>query len=182
MKFKRIFLIVMDSLGVGHAEDAHKFNDEGSNTFYHVNEAMKYLNIPNLEKLGVGYLDDYNGINKPKDFKGYIGRLKERSNGKDTMTGHWEMMGLYIEKPFKTFTDTGFPKELLDEFTRRTGKEIIGNISASGTKIIEDLGADSLDAVELIMALEDEFGVEVNDDDAQGIKTVGDIVALVEKL
>ena len=151
MKFKRIFLIVMDSLGVGHAEDAHKFNDEGSNTFYHVNEAMKYLNIPNLEKLGVGYLDDYNGINKPKDFKGYIGRLKERSNGKDTMTGHWEMMGLYIEKPFKTFTDTGFPKELLDEFTRRTGKEIIGNISASGTKIIEDLGEEHMKTGKLII-------------------------------
>ena len=151
MKFKRIFLIVMDSLGVGHAEDAHKFNDEGSNTFYHVNEAMKYLNIPNLEKLGVGYLDDYNGINKPKDFKGYIGRLKERSNGKDTMTGHWEMMGLYIEKPFKTFTDTGFPKELLDEFTRRTGKEIIGNISASGTKIIEDLGEEHMRTGKLII-------------------------------
>ena len=151
MKFKRIFLIVMDSLGVGHAEDANKFNDEGSNTFYNVNEAMNYLNIPNLEKLGVGYLDNYNGINKPKDFKGYVGRLKERSNGKDTMTGHWEMMGLYIEKPFKTFTDTGFPKELLDEFTRRTGKEIIGNISASGTQIIEDLGEEHLNTGKLII-------------------------------
>lgn len=151
MKFKRIFLIVMDSLGVGHAIDADKFNDNGANTLYNINEKMKYLKIPNLEKLGVGYLDNYNGISRPYDFKGYIGRLAERSNGKDTMTGHWEMMGLFIDKPFKTFTDTGFPKELLDEFTRRTGKKVIGNISASGTKIIEDLGEEHLRTGNLII-------------------------------
>ena len=151
MKYNRIFLIVMDSLGVGHAEDADKFNDRGANTFYHINEEMKYLNIPNLEKLGIGYIDNYNGIAKPLDFKGYVGRLKERSNGKDTMTGHWEMMGLYIDKPFKTFTETGFPKELLDEFTKRTGKEILGNISASGTKIIEDLGEEHIKTGKLIV-------------------------------
>ena len=151
MKFKRIFLIVMDSLGVGHAIDADKFNDNGANTLYNINEKMNYLKIPNLEKLGVGYLDNYNGISRPHDFKGYIGRLAERSNGKDTMTGHWEMMGLFIDKPFKTFTDTGFPKELLDEFTRRTGKKVIGNISASGTKIIEDLGEEHLRTGNLII-------------------------------
>ena len=151
MKYNRVFLIVMDSLGVGHAEDAYLFNDEGSNTLYHVNEAMKYLNIPNLEMLGIGYLDNYNGIDRPTNYLGYIGRLKERSNGKDTMTGHWEMMGLYIEKPFKTFTDTGFPKELIDEFTKRTGKEILGNISASGTQIIEDLGEEHLKTGKLIV-------------------------------
>ena len=149
--YKRVFLIVMDSLGVGKAKDAEKYNDLGANTFYNVNESMKYLNIPNLEKLGVGYLDNYNGISKPLNFKGYIGRLEEKSNGKDTMTGHWEMMGLYIDKPFKTFTETGFPKELLDEFTSRTGKEIIGNISASGTQIIEDLGEEHLKTGKLII-------------------------------
>ena len=149
--YKRVFLIVMDSLGVGKAYDADKYNDVGSNTFYNVNEAVKYLNIPNLETLGVGYLDNYNGIKKVKNFKGYIGRLQERSNGKVTMTGHWEMMGLFIDKPFKTFTDTGFPKELLDEFTKRTGKDIIGNISASGTQIIEDLGEEHLKTGKLII-------------------------------
>ena len=151
MKFDRIFLIVLDSLGVGHAEDAKKYNDEGANTLYNINNSVKYLNIPNLEKLGIGYLDNYEGINKVSDFKGYIGRLKEKSNGKDTMTGHWEMMGLYIEKPFKTFTDTGFPKELLDEFKARTGKDVIGNISASGTQIIEDLGEEHLKTGKLII-------------------------------
>lgn len=151
MKFDRVFLIVLDSLGVGHAEDAKKYNDEGANTLYNINNSVKYLNIPNLEKLGIGYLDNYEGINKVSDFKGYIGRLKEKSNGKDTMTGHWEMMGLYIEKPFKTFTDTGFPKELLDEFKARTGKDVIGNISASGTQIIEDLGEEHLKTGKLIV-------------------------------
>ena len=151
MEFKRIILIVMDSLGVGHASDAEKFNDQGSNTLFHINESMKYLNIPNLEKLGVGYLDNYNGIKRPDNFMGYVGRLAERSNGKDTMTGHWEMMGLYIDKPFKTFTETGFPKELIDEFTRLTGKEILGNKSASGTKIIEELGEEHLKTGKLIV-------------------------------
>lgn len=151
MKYNRIFLIVMDSLGIGHAVDANKFNDVGANTLFNINETIKYLKIPNLEKLGIGYLDNYNGISKPNDYLGYIGRLQERSNGKDTMTGHWEMMGLYIDKPFKTFTETGFPKALLDEFTKRTGKEIIGNISASGTKIIEDLGEEHLRTGKLII-------------------------------
>lgn len=151
MEYNRIFLIVMDSLGIGHANDAKEFNDEGANTLYNVNKTMKYLNIPNLEKLGIGYLDNYNGIERKKDFLGYVGRLSEKSNGKDTMTGHWEMMGLYIDKPFKTFTDTGFPKELIDEFTSRTGKEILGNISASGTKIIEELGEEHLKTGKLIV-------------------------------
>jgi len=151
MKFKRIFVIVMDSLGVGHAIDAKDFNDEGSNTFLHISEKMNQFKVPNLEKLGLGHLDDYPNINKIDNYIGYVGRLQEKSKGKDTMTGHWEMMGLYIDKPFKTFTETGFPKELLDEFTRRTGKEVIGNISASGTKIIEDLGEEHLRTGKLIV-------------------------------
>ena len=151
MEFKRIFLIVMDSLGVGHAIDADKYDDNGANTLYNINEKMGYLNVPTLEKLGIGYLDNYNGINKPEKFNSYVGRLAERSNGKDTMTGHWEMMGLYIDKPFKTFTETGFPEDLLDEFRRRTGKDVIGNISASGTKIIEELGEEHLKTGKLIV-------------------------------
>ncbi len=151
MKYNRVFLIVMDSLGIGHAIDAEKFNDNGANTLYHINEAVHYLNIPNLEKLGLAYLDNYNGLNKVDNHIGYVGRLAERSNGKDTMTGHWEMMGLHIEKPFQTFTETGFPKELIDEFTERTGREIIGNISASGTQIIEDLGEEHLKTGKLIV-------------------------------
>ena len=151
MKYKRIFLIVLDSLGVGHAIDANKFNDQGANTLLNISNNVNTFHVPNLEKLGIGYLDNYKNIQKVKDFKGYIGRLKEKSNGKDTMTGHWEMMGLFIEKPFKTFTETGFPKELIDEFKLRTGKDIIGNISASGTKIIEDLGEEHLKTGSLIL-------------------------------
>lgn len=151
MKYKRVFLIVLDSLGVGHAVDADKFNDQGANTLLNISNNVKTFNVQNLEKLGIGHLDDYKNIKKVNDFKGYIGRLKEKSKGKDTMTGHWEMMGLFIEKPFKTFTETGFPKELIDEFTRRSGKKIIGNISASGTKIIEDLGEEHLRTGSLIL-------------------------------
>ena len=151
MKYKRIFLIVLDSLGVGHAIDADKFNDEGSNTLLNISKNVSTFNIPNLEKLGIGYLDEYKNIKKVENYKGYVGRLKEKSNGKDTMTGHWEMMGLFIDKPFKTFTETGFPKELIEEFKRRTGKDIIGNISASGTKIIEDLGEEHLKTGKLIL-------------------------------
>ena len=151
MKYKRIFVIVMDSLGVGHAIDAKDFKDEGSNTLLHISEGMTTFNVPNLEKLGVGHLDNYPTIAKIDNFIGYVGRIQEKSLGKDTMTGHWEMMGLYIESPFKTFTETGFPKKLLDEFTKRTGKEVIGNISASGTKIIEDLGEEHLKTGKLIV-------------------------------
>lgn len=150
-KFKRVFLIVLDSVGIGHANDAAKFGDEGTNTVLHIDRAVKGLELPNLEKMGFGNFDNYLKIKKIQDHKGYIARVAEKSLGKDTMTGHWEIMGLYITKPFQTFTDTGFPKELLDELKRRTGHGIIGNVAASGTEIIKQLGEQHMKSKDLIV-------------------------------
>lgn len=152
-KFKRVFLIVMDSVGIGHAYDAENYGDKGSNTFLHIDQNVEGgLKVPNLEKLGWGVFDNYRNISPKNAIKGaYTARLIEKSLGKDTMTGHWEIMGLHITKPFQTFTDTGFPKELIDELSRRTGHGIIGNISASGTEIIKDLGEEHLRTKDLIV-------------------------------
>lgn len=140
MKYKRIFLIVCDSLGIGDAKDAKLFNDENANTLGHICEKLNGLNVPTLEGLGLGNLGEFVGIPKMKLPLGVIARLEEVSNGKDTMTGHWEMMGLKIEKPFKTFTETGFPKEFIDLFEERTGRKCVGNYAESGTKILDDWG------------------------------------------
>ena len=150
--FDRIFLIVMDSLGIGKAKDAANFGDEGSNTFSHIgNYFEKGLHIPTLNSLGVADLDEIKGtsiINHPHSF---TTRLEEASNGKDTMTGHWEMMGILTTKPFQTFTDTGFPKELIDALERETGHKLIGNYAASGTEILKDLGEDCMKNNHLIV-------------------------------
>ena len=111
-KYKRIFVIVADSMGCGYLDDADKFGDKGSNTLVHIGEKMPNgLNVPTLNKLGMGDLDDIKGTNKVSHPNSYIAKAKEVSNGKDTMTGHWEIMGINTQNPFKTFTDTGFPKE-----------------------------------------------------------------------
>ena len=140
MKFKRVFVLVMDSVGIGGAEDAYKYDDEGSNTILHIAQEFGSIPLKNLEKLGLGKIIDIPGVKKDIETIGYYGRMKELSNGKDTMTGHWEMMGIKTTTPFVTFTDTGFPKELIDLLEEKTGRKIIGNISASGTEIIERLG------------------------------------------
>jgi phosphopentomutase len=140
MKYKRIFLIVCDSLGIGEAKDASLFNDEGANTLAHICENMNGLDVPVLEGLGLGNLGSFKGINKMSLPLGVIARLEEVSNGKDTMTGHWEMMGLKIEQPFQTFTDTGFPKEFIQLFEEKTGRKCVGNYAESGTKILDDWG------------------------------------------
>ena len=151
-KYKRIFLIVMDSLGVGAMKDAHKFNDDGSNTFVHVSNSVGGLNIPTLNKLGINDIDsNIKGTNKVSHPNSYCARMNELSNGKDTMTGHWEMMGVLTTIPFKTFTDTGFPQSLIDELSLKTGKKYIGNISASGTQIIKDLGPRHIETGEVIL-------------------------------
>ena len=152
MKFKRIFLIVTDSAGIGNARDAANFHhvgnhsDLGSNTWKHIAEKMENgINVPTLEALGLGDLDEINGVKAGLIHKNsYAVALNEASNGKDTMTGHWEMMGILTTKPFQTFTDTGFPKELIDELEKRTGHKIIGNKSASGTEILKELGEESI--------------------------------------
>lgn len=142
--YKRIFVIVLDSLGIGAMPDAARFADEGSDTFGHILEKTKTLNIPNLRRLGFLNLKcggDMKGVESPE---GRFMRMREASNGKDTMTGHWEMMGIKTEKPFRTFTEHGFPAELIKELEKQCGKKVIGNKSASGTEIIEELGEEEI--------------------------------------
>ena len=142
--YKRIFVIVLDSLGIGAMPDAARFADEGADTFGHMLEKTKTLNIPNLRRLGFLNLKcggDMKGVESPE---GRFMRMREASNGKDTMTGHWEMMGIKTEKPFRTFTEHGFPAELIKELEKQCGKKVIGNKSASGTEIIEELGEEEI--------------------------------------
>lgn len=139
-KYKRVFLIVCDSLGVGGAHDAAKFHDEGANTLGHICDYMNGLDVPNLEGLGLGSIGEFKGIHPLKCQLAYTARLEEVSNGKDTMTGHWEMMGLKITKPFQTFTETGFPDEFIKLFEEKTGRKCVGNYAESGTKILDDWG------------------------------------------
>lgn len=142
--YKRIFVIVLDSLGIGAMPDAARFADEGADTFGHILEKTKTLNIPNLRRLGFLNLKcggDMKGVESPE---GRFMRMREASNGKDTMTGHWERMGIKTEKPFRTFTEHGFPAELIKELEKQCGKKVIGNKSASGTEIIEELGEEEI--------------------------------------
>ena len=142
--YKRIFVMVLDSLGIGAMPDAARFADEGADTFGHILEKTKTLNIPNLRRLGFLNLKcggDMKGVESPE---GRFMRMREASNGKDTMTGHWEMMGIKTEKPFRTFTEHGFPAELIKELEKQCGKKVIGNKSASGTEIIEELGEEEI--------------------------------------
>lgn len=148
--YQRIFLIVLDSLGIGEAPDAKDYNDVGSNTIGHIAESMK-LNIPNLQAMGYGNIAPIKNVPPTEYSRAFYTKMQEASLGKDTMTGHWEMMGLYTTTPFQTFTDTGFPKELLDELSKRTGRKIVGNISASGTEIIKDLGEHHMKTGDLIV-------------------------------
>lgn len=151
-KFKRIFLIVADSAGVGEEPDADRFGDVGSNTFAHAAESVGGLNVPNMEAMGLGELDDIMGVKVIHDHKdSYCLRCRETSNGKDTMTGHWEMMGINTTKPFQTFTDTGFPEALIKELEEKTGHKIIGNYASSGTVILDELGEQQMKENSLIV-------------------------------
>lgn len=147
MKFKRVFLIILDSLGVGEAIDAKKWNDEGANTLGHI---LKYnpIDYPNLEKMGFLNLVGYKDI---KDVDSYYTKAHPKANGKDTLTGHLEIMGIRTLIPFKTFTNTGFPDDLIKELEKRTGRKIIGNCNASGTEIIKQLGKEQMDTGALIV-------------------------------
>ena len=150
-KYKRVFTIVIDSLGIGEMEDSKKYGDVGVNTLGHISESVDSFKIPNLQKMGIANLDKVKYVEPVEKPLGYIMKLREASNGKDTMTGHWEMMGLHITKPFKTFTDTGFPKELLDELEKQTGHKIVGNKSASGTEILDELGDHQMKTGDMIV-------------------------------
>ncbi|HLR66377.1 phosphopentomutase [Virgibacillus alimentarius] len=149
-KFNRIFLIVMDSVGIGEAPDAHKFNDKGADTLGHIAEHMGGLNMPHLGELGLSNIKEIKGVDKASTPKAHYTKMQEASNGKDTMTGHWELMGLNIKQPFRTFPD-GFPSELINELERKTGRKIIGNKPASGTVIIEELGEEHIQTGALIV-------------------------------
>ncbi|HIS63049.1 MAG TPA: phosphopentomutase [Candidatus Scybalomonas excrementigallinarum] len=173
-KYKRIFTIVLDSLGVGAMPDAKRFGDIGVDTLGHIGQIMKKeggFYAPNLQKFGLGNLHPASEIGKVEKPMAKYTKLEEASNGKDTMTGHWEMMGLKIEQPFQTFTDTGFPKELIEELEKRTGHKVIGNKSASGTEILDELAEEeiatgnmivytSADSVLQICGNEETFGLE----------------------
>lgn len=148
--FKRVFLIVLDSIGIGAMPDAKDYQDEGANTILSIANSMK-LNIPNMAKLGYGNIIDIPNVPKAEKPLGFYTKMAEASLGKDTMTGHWEIMGLYITEPFQTFTDTGFPDELILELEEKTGRKVIGNISASGTEIIKDFGEHHMKTGDLIV-------------------------------
>ena len=150
-KYSRVFVIVLDSLGIGYLPDAEKFGDVGADTFGHILENRGTLAIPNLQKLGLINLHPAGKMQPVKEPLARYTALGETSNGKDTMTGHWEMMGIYTEKPFITFTETGFPKELIEELEKRCGKRVIGNKSASGTAIIEELGEEEINTGAMIV-------------------------------
>ena len=147
--YKRIFLVVFDSLGIGNGKDAKKFDDVGSNTLNSVLGAGKY-NLPCLSKLGFLNLSSDRKYHQ-SGYEGIICKLNEVSAGKDTLTGHYEIMGLKVEKPSVTFTETGFPDELINELETRWGRKIIGNKSASGTEIIKELGERHMQTGEVIV-------------------------------
>lgn len=150
--YQRIFLIVLDSLGIGQAHDANVFHDEGANTLGHIAQVTGGIQALNLEGLGLGNLGHFEGIYPLPSHFGTIAKLNEISNGKDTMTGHWEMMGLEVQEPFQTFTETGFPQPLLDELSKRCdGRPIIGNYAASGTEILDELGEEQIKTGALIV-------------------------------
>lgn len=143
-KYKRIFTVVVDSFGIGALPDAAEYGDSGADTFGHIAENEITLTIPNLKKIGLVNLHPVSHMEPEEKPCGYYMAMREASVGKDTMTGHWEMMGLLIKTPFKTFTETGFPKELLDELSQRTGHKIIGNKSASGTEILDEFAEEEI--------------------------------------
>jgi len=148
--FKRIFLIVLDSLGIGEQEDAEQFNDLGSHTIGHIIE--KYpLQIPHLISLGYGNITPVKGLESVSNPRAHVGKMREISLGKDTMTGHWELMGLQTKEAFQTFTDTGFPEDLIRFLEEKTGHNIVGNISASGTEIIKEYGEHHMKTGDLIV-------------------------------
>ena len=170
-KYKRIFVIVMDSLGVGAMDDSPEFGDVGVNTLGHISQSVDSFCMPNLQKIGMANLTPLKQVEPVEKSLGYYGKLNEKSRGKDTMTGHWEMMGLEVTKPFKTFTEHGFPPELIAELEKRTGHKVIGNKSASGTEILDELGEEeiatghmivytSADSVLQICGNEETFGLD----------------------
>ena len=169
--YKRIFTIVIDSVGCGEAPKSYLYGDKNVNTIANTAKAVGGLNLKNMQKLGLGNITPIMGVEPNSTPTGSYGKMDELSNGKDTMTGHWEMMGLEVKTPFQTFTETGFPADLVEALERETGYKMIGNKSASGTEILKELGEEhmatknlilytSADSVLQLAAHEETFGVE----------------------
>lgn len=149
-RFKRIHVIVMDSVGIGALPDADKFNDVGTNTLLHISQEKHGLNLPNLGRMGLSNISKLEGVDIATKPLGFYSKMQEASCGKDTMTGHWEMMGLYIDKPFQVFPD-GFPDDLIAQIEKFSGRKIVGNCPASGTEIIKQYGEHQLKTGDLIV-------------------------------
>ncbi|WKA49646.1 phosphopentomutase [Planococcus liqunii] len=148
--FNRIHLIVLDSVGIGEAPDAAAFGDTGSDTLGHIAEAVGGLHMPNMERLGLANIVPVKGLTPADQPAAYYGKLQEASVGKDTMTGHWEIMGLNIDTPFKVYPE-GFPQKLIQQLEERTGRKVIGNKPASGTEILDELGKEHMETGAIIV-------------------------------
>ena len=144
-EINRVILIVLDSVGIGALPDAEEYGDKGANTLVHTAQEIGGFNLPNLEKLGLGKIADIQGIDSNLKAEGVYTKMKEKSIGKDTTTGHWELAGLVSERPFPVYPD-GFPDEVIKPFEEKIGKKVLGNKPASGTVIIEELGREHLDS------------------------------------
>ena len=173
MRFKRVFVIVLDSLGIGPMADSARFDDAGADTLGHISETVEHLDIPNLQRLGLANLKALKHVKPAEHPEGYFMAMNEASNGKDTMTGHWEMMGIRTDKPFITFTEHGFPKELIDELEKRCGRKIIGNKAASGTEILEELGEQEVNEGKLIVYTSADSVLQIcGNEETMGLETL----------
>ena len=173
MRFKRVFVIVLDSLGIGPMADSARFDDAGADTLGHISETVEHLDIPNLQRLGLANLKALKQVKPTEHPEGYFMAMNEASNGKDTMTGHWEMMGIRTDKPFITFTEHGFPKELIDELEKRCGRKIIGNKAASGTEILEELGEQEVNEGKLIVYTSADSVLQIcGNEETMGLETL----------
>ena len=150
-KINRVFVVVMDSLGVGDMADSSKYGDVGVNTLGHISESVDGFHIPNLQKMGMANITPLKQVPAVERPLGYYAKMNEKSLGKDTMTGHWELMGLEIKVPFKTFDQNGFPEELIKALEERTGRKVIGNKSSSGTEILEELAEEEVNFGHMIV-------------------------------
>ena len=173
MRFNRVFVIVLDSLGIGPMADSARFDDTGADTLGHISETVEHLDIPNLQRLGLANLKALKQVKPAEHPEGYFMAMNEASNGKDTMTGHWEMMGIRTDKPFITFTEHGFPKELIDELEKRCGRTIIGNKAASGTEILEELGEQEVNEGKLIVYTSADSVLQIcGNEETMGLETL----------
>lgn len=146
---QRVFLIVLDSFGIGNAPDAANFGDEGANTLHTITQSSEY-DTPNMNRLGLALIDGVDYLEKPEKVTGSYGRLQEASKGKDTTIGHWEIAGIISPQALPTYPN-GFPKELLDEFSKRTGRGVLCNLPYSGTDVIRDYGEEHIRTGKLIV-------------------------------